>query len=57
MMRSGPLVREGPVMVSRGPDAWLVIQPAEHAFRAGLSRNGRWSEWQTPGAEVPRPAA
>ncbi len=57
MMRAGPLVRDGALMVSRGPDAWLVIQPAEHAFRAGLLRNGRWQDWQTPGASVPRPAA
>lgn len=53
MMRAGPLVREGDLLVARGPDASLVIQPAEHAFRATLRRGGRTLDWQTPGADVP----
>jgi hypothetical protein len=55
MMRAGPLVRRGGLMVSEGPEAWLVLDPAEHAFRAGLLRGGQLQEWQTPGADVPRP--
>lgn len=55
MMRAGPLERSGGFLVARGPDAWLVLDPAGHAFRAGLVRNGRLQEWQTAGADVPRP--
>lgn len=57
MMGAGKLDRQGALLVASGPDAWLVIQPAEHAFRAGLRQGGGWREWQTPGANVPRPAA
>jgi len=53
MMRAGPLSREGDLLVARGPEASLVIQPAEHAFRASLRRGGQVQEWQTPGANVP----
>lgn len=55
MMRAGPLTREGPLLVARAPDAWLVLEPADHAFRAALRERGQWREWQTPGADVPRP--
>jgi hypothetical protein len=55
MMRAGPLVRRGNLLVAEGPDAWLVLDPVEHAFRAGLMRDGKLREWHTAGAEVPRP--
>ncbi|GAA4000796.1 hypothetical protein [Sphingomonas humi] len=55
MMRSGPLQRSGLLMVSKGPDAWLVIDPEQHAFRAGLLREGRWQDWHTAGTDLPRP--
>ena len=55
MMMAGPLTRQGKMLVAKAPDAWLVIDPAGHAFRAGLARNGRLQEWQTAGAQVPRP--
>jgi hypothetical protein len=57
MMRSGRLERRGALLVASGPDAWLVLQPGEHAFRAGLKQGDGWKEWQTPGSVVPRPAA
>ena len=52
-----PLERAGPLLVTRARsgEAWLVLQPADHAFRAGLKENGRWREWQTAGAQVPLP--
>lgn len=53
MMPAGPLERQGDLMVARAPDAWLVIQPDEHAFRAALRKGSGWQEWQTPGASVP----
>ena len=56
MMRAGPLERQGALLVAKGPDAWLVLDPAGHAFRAGLVRNGTLQEWQTAGADVPRPS-
>lgn len=55
MMRAGPLERRGDLLVAQAPDAWLVLQPGDHAFRAALRRNGRLREWQTPGADVPSP--
>jgi hypothetical protein len=55
MMAAGPLTRRGNLLVSEAPDAWLVLDPAGHAFRAGLRRNGQFEEWTTAGAEVPRP--
>jgi hypothetical protein len=55
MMRAGPLTRRGALLVAEGPDAWLVLDPDDRAFRAGLLRNGRLEEWQTAGADVPRP--
>lgn len=55
MMRAGPLQQRGTLLVAEGPDAWLVLDPAGHAFRAGLIRDGRLEEWQTAGADVPRP--
>jgi hypothetical protein len=55
MMAAGPLTRRGNLLVSEAPEAWLVLDPAGHAFRAGLRRNGRFEEWTTAGAEVPRP--
>jgi hypothetical protein len=55
MMAAGPLTRRGNLLISEAPDAWLVLDPAEHAFRAGLRRNGEFQEWQTAGADVPRP--
>lgn len=56
MMRAGPLTREGPLLIARAPDAWLVLQPGDHAFRAALRTAQGWREWQTHAAEVPRPA-
>ena len=56
MMAAGPLTRRGEYLVSRAPDAWLVLDPAGHAFRAALRRGGRWEEWHTPGADLPGPA-
>lgn len=56
MMAAGPLTRRGKYMVAEGPDAWLVLDPEGHAFRAGLRRNGQMEEWTTAGAEVPRPS-
>ncbi|WP_300972902.1 hypothetical protein [Sphingomonas sp. LHG3406-1] len=53
MMRAGPLARDGDLLVARAPDAWLVLDPADHAFRAALRQGGSVREWQTPGAEVP----
>lgn len=55
MMRAGPLTRSGNLLVAEGPDAWLVLDPEGHAFRAGMVRNGKLQEWQTAGADVPRP--
>lgn len=55
MMRAGPLERRGALMVAKGPDAWLVLDPAGHAFHAGLLRGGKWQDWQTAGADVPAP--
>ena len=55
MMAAGPLTRQGNLLVAKGPDAWLVLDPAGHAFHAGLTRGGRLEEWQTAGADVPRP--
>jgi hypothetical protein len=56
MMRAGPLTRVGPLLVAKAPDAWLVLQPADLAFRAGKKEREGWREWQTAGARVPRPA-
>jgi hypothetical protein len=55
MMAAGPLTRQGNYLVAKAPDAWLVLDPEGHAFRAGLIRNGQLEEWQTAGADVPRP--
>jgi hypothetical protein len=55
MMAAGPLTRRGNLLVAQAPDAFLVLDATEHAFRAGLRRNGRLQEWQTAGADVPRP--
>lgn len=55
MMSAGPLIRQGKYLVSRAPDAWLVLDPAEHAFHAGLTRDGRLEEWQTAGVNLPKP--
>ena len=53
MMAAGPLTRRGDLLVAEGPDAWLVLDPAEHAFRAGLRTRQGWQEWVTAGADVP----
>lgn len=55
MMRAGPLRREGNLMVAQAPDAWLVLQPADHAMRLALRSGSSWREWETAGAAVPRP--
>jgi hypothetical protein len=55
MMRAGPLTREGPLLVSKAPDAWLVLQPADFAFRAAHRTSSGWREWQTAGASVQPP--
>ncbi len=54
---STPLAKEGRLLVTRARsgEAWLVLQPADHAFRAGMRKNGKWQQWQTAGAEVPLP--
>lgn len=57
MMRAGPMVREGRLMVVRGPDSWLVIDPADHSFRAAMQDHGQLREWQTPGASLPAPTS
>lgn len=51
MMAAGPLTRQGNYLVARAAGAWLVIDPAGHAFRAGMGEQ----EWTTAGADVPRP--
>jgi hypothetical protein len=56
MMRAGPLTRVGPLMVAKAPDAWLILQPADHAFRAAQRTDAGWRQWQTAGARVPLPA-
>lgn len=57
MADAGPLRREGGFLVteSRTGKGWLVLQPSDHAFRAALRTDAGWREWQTAGAEVPRP--
>ena len=57
MADAGPLARRGDLLVSTSASgaAWLVLDPADHAFRAGLRTGNGWREWQTPGADVPRP--
>ncbi len=52
-----PLTREGSLLVTlgRSGDAYLVIEPADHALVAGLKRDGRWQRFATPGANVPVP--
>ncbi len=55
MMSAGPLTRQGNLLVAKAPEAWLVLDPEGHAFHAGLNRGGRLEEWQTAGADVPRP--
>lgn len=56
---AGPLVQEGPVLVSisRSGRAYLVILPSDHAFEAGLKTGNGWRAFRTPGADVPRPAS
>lgn len=56
MMQAGPLRREGNLLVARAPDAWLVLQPGDHAMRLALRTRSGWREWQTAGANVPAPA-
>jgi hypothetical protein len=55
MADAGPLRRQGEYLVSRSRSgkAWLVLQPADHAFRAALQTEKGWRQWSTPGAEVP----
>lgn len=57
MADSTPLVREGPVLVSRARsgEAYLIIDPADHALEAGMRQRNLWRSWQTAGADVPRP--
>jgi hypothetical protein len=55
MMKAGPLKREGNLLVARAPDAWLVLLPADHAMRLALRSGSSWREWETAGANVPRP--
>ena len=55
MMRAGPLTRRGGLLVARAPDAWLILQPADHAMRLALKTPTGWREWQTAGANVPLP--
>lgn len=56
MMTAGPLTRVGNYLVTRSSEAWLVLDPADHAFHAGLQGPQGWREWQTAGADVPVPA-
>lgn len=55
MADAGPLRREGDLLVSRSRSgkAWLVLQPADHAFRAALRTENGWRQWTTPGSDVP----
>lgn len=53
MMAAGPLTRRDNLLVAVAPDAWLVLDPEEHAFRAGLRTRKGWQEWSTAGANVP----
>lgn len=50
---------EGGVLVSlaRSGDAYLVIDPADHALEAGLKASDGWRTFTTSGAEVARPAS
>lgn len=59
MSDAGPLQPEQGVLVSRSRSggAYLVIQAADHSFEAGVREGGEWKTFQTPGAEVPRPAS
>nr|WP_314445790.1 hypothetical protein [uncultured Sphingomonas sp.] len=53
MMAAGPLTRRDNLLVAVAPDAWLVLDPQGHAFRAGLRTREGWQEWATAGASVP----
>ena len=55
--RHDEAVREGPVLVSRARSgqAYLIIDPADHALEAGMRQRNLWRSWQTAGADVPRP--
>ncbi|MFC7535813.1 hypothetical protein ACFQPG_00350 [Sphingomonas sp. GCM10030256] len=54
-----PLVREGRVIVTRAHDgqAFLVIDPAQYGLLAGLRQGSGWRTFETPGADVGRPAS
>ncbi|MCW3798137.1 hypothetical protein OMW55_10010 [Sphingomonas sp. BN140010] len=49
----------GPVLITVAADrsAYLVIFPDDHALEAGLKTPRGWRRWNTPGSNVPRPAA
>jgi hypothetical protein len=55
LMQAGPLTQVGPLLVTRSPEAWLVLDPEDHAFRAGLKGPRGWREWHTAGSDVPVP--
>lgn len=52
-----PLAREGPALVTvgRSGNAYLLIDPADHALEAGLKRGATWQQYRTPGSEITRP--
>ena len=58
MGNASRLDRLGSVLVTigEGGQAFLTIQPADHAIEAGIRIQGRWRLFHTPGAQVPRPA-
>ena len=59
MAAAGPLVRNGPMLVSvtpPGPDAaYLMIEPADNAIEAGWRESGRWHVERTAGTAMRRP--
>ena len=52
-----PLAREGELLVTvgRSGNAYLLIDPADHALEAGLKRAGNWQQYRTPGSDIARP--
>ena len=57
MADATPLVREGSVLVSRARNgqAYLIIDPVDHALEAGMRQRNLWRTYHTAGSDVPRP--
>lgn len=57
MSNATPLVREGPLLVSRARNGqgYLIIDPEDHALVAGLRQQRLWRSWSTAGSDVPQP--